>query len=228
MMLPFRDRRDAGRRLAACLRAKLGAWTGGDWLVLGLARGGVPVAYEVARAVGAEFDVLPVRKVGVPGHPELAMAAVAPGGTLVVNEDVVARLRIPESLIGQVAARETAEIERRERAYRTGLPPPRVRDRTAIVVDDGLATGASIRAAVLSLRRAGAKRVIVAVPTGSEDTCDELRRDADDVVCMTTPEPFVAVGQWYEDFSPTTDDEVRELLARASREPPRPQAQPQR
>jgi predicted phosphoribosyltransferase len=228
MTLPFRDRRDAGRRLAAHLRARLGLSAGGDLLVLGLPRGGVPVAYEVARSFGAELDVLPVRKIGVPGYPELAMGALAPGGTLVINEDVVTELGIPEFLIERVAAREAVEIERRERAYRGGLPAPTVRGRTAIVVDDGLATGATIRAATVSLRRAGAKRVVVAVPTGSADTCEELRRDADDVVCLTTPEPFVAVGQWYEDFSPTTDEEVRELLASASREPPRPQPTTQR
>jgi predicted phosphoribosyltransferase len=213
-MIRFRDRIEAGRQLGARLRESAGS----DALVLGLARGGVPVAYEVARALDAQLDVLVVRKLGVPGHPELAMGAVAPGGTRVLNESVLRGLRIPDDLIERVTVREAAEIERRERVYRRGTAAAAVLGRTVIVVDDGLATGASMRAAIASVRRAGAQRTIVAVPTGAAQTCDELREIADAVVCLTTPEPFLAVGLWYEDFSPTSDDEVRALLARAARE----------
>ncbi len=225
----FLDRSDAGR----CLAAQLRGWAGSDPLVLGLARGGVPVAYEVARALGAPLDVLVVRKLGVPGRPELAMGAVGPGGTFVVNPDVVRVLRIPPRRIDELAHREAAEIDRRERDYRRGLKLPfpngatgvsRACGRTVIVVDDGLATGASMRAALASLRRAGAARVVIAVPTGSAETCQALRAEADDLLCLTTPRPFFAVSLWYEDFAPTTDDEVRELLARAAGE--RQRAQP--
>jgi predicted phosphoribosyltransferase len=213
-MTRFRDRIEAGRLLGAHLREIVGS----DALVLGLARGGLPVAYEVARALDAQLDVLVVRKLGVPGHPELAMGAVAPGGTRVLNESVLKGLRFADDLVDRLALREAAEIEHRERAYRRGIPAPAMLGRTVIVVDDGLATGASMRAAIASVRRAGAHRVIVAVPTGSAQTCDELREEADGVLCLSTPDPFLAVGLWYEDFSPTSDDEVRALLARATRE----------
>jgi predicted phosphoribosyltransferase len=183
-------------------------------LVLGLARGGVPVAYEVAQGLGAPLDVMVVRKLGVPHHPELAMGALAPGGTRVLNDDVIRLMHIPGHVVDDAAAREDKEIERRQWAYRGGRPPPEVRSRTVIVVDDGLATGASMRAAIMALRSAGADGVTAAVPTGSSETCREMLDCADRVVCLTEPEPFFAVGKWYEDFSPTTDEEVRDLLAR--------------
>jgi predicted phosphoribosyltransferase len=214
-MARFRDRSDAGRRLAAHLRP----WAAVEPLVLGLARGGIPVAYEVARALGAPLDALVVRKLGVPAHDELAMGAVAPGGTVVLNDGVVRALRIPPHVVQEVMRRETAVVDLRDRAYRRGLSAPAsVKGRTVIVVDDGLATGASMRAAIACVRHAGARRVIVAVPTGSAETCAELQDDADEVVCLTNPEPFLAVGLWYDDFAPTTDEDVRDLLARAAEE----------
>jgi predicted phosphoribosyltransferase len=213
-MTRFRDRIEAGRLLGTHLRESAGS----DALVLGLARGGVPVAYEVARALDAQLDVLVVRKLGVPGHPELAMGAVAPGGTRVLNESVLKGLHIPDDLIDRLTIRDVAEIARREQAYRRGKTAPPVLGRRVIIVDDGLATGASMRAAIAWVRRGAAQGTVVAVPTGSAQTCEELRQLADAVVCLTTPEPFLAVGLWYEDFSPTSDDEVRALLDRATRE----------
>jgi predicted phosphoribosyltransferase len=208
----FRDRTEAGRLLAEHLTAFAGRT---DVLVLGLPRGDVPVASEVARALGVPLDVFVVRKLGVPGHEELAMGAIASGGVCVLNDDVVEALRIPDRAIKAVAARERRELERRERNYRDDRPPADVRGRTVIVVDDGLATGSTMRAAVAALRRLGPARVIVAVPTAAPATCEELRQVADDCVCAITPQPFYAVGLWYEDFSPTTDGEVRALLERA-------------
>lgn len=211
----FRDRADAGRALAAELSAYAGR---DDVVVLALPRGGVPVGYEVARALGAPLDVFIVRKLGVPGHEELAMGAIASGGVRVLNESVVQPLRIPESVIDTIAAREQAELERREREYRDGRPAPDVRGRTVILVDDGLATGATMRAAAQALRLQQPARVVVAVPVSAEESCEELRTQVDDIVCSMTPHPFYGVGMWYEDFSQTTDAEVRELLARAGRE----------
>jgi predicted phosphoribosyltransferase len=182
-------------------------------LVLALPRGGVPVAAEVARALGAPLDIFLVRKLGVPGHEELAMGAVATGGTRVLNDRVVRALGIPEYLVDAVAAREEAELARRERLYRGDRPPPVVRGRTVILVDDGLATGASMQAAIQALRRLEPARIVVAVPAGAPETCEALRGVADDVVCTVTPEPFRAVGLWYDDFSQTSDEEVRELLS---------------
>jgi predicted phosphoribosyltransferase len=211
---PFRDRREAGRLLAAKLA---GHANRPDVLVLALPRGGVPVAYEVARALGAPLDVFVVRKLGVPGHEEYAMGAIATGGVRVLNNDVVNALGIPDHVIDRVAAREQQELARRERLYRGDRPPPDVRGRTVILVDDALATGATMHAAVKALRPQQPARIVVAVPTASPDACEQLQAEADEVVCATTPEPFYAVGLWYENFSQTTDDEVRDLLARAER-----------
>ena len=208
--LPFRDRTDAGRLLAAMLPAYANR---PDVLVLALPRGGVPVAYEVARALGAPLDVFLVRKLGVPGYEELAMGAVATGGVRVLNDEIVSGLRIPGYVIDAVAAREQQELGRRERLYRDGRPAPDVRGRTVILVDDGLATGATMHAAVRALRQQRPDRIVVAVPVAARETCEMLRPEVDDIVCAATPAPFQAVGYWYEDFSQTTDDEVRDLLA---------------
>ena len=207
----FRDRHDAGRRLAAKLA---GYARRPDVLVLALPRGGVPVGYEVAQALGAPLDVFVVRKLGVPGYEEVAMGAVATGGVRVLNDDIVAGLRIPDYLIDAVAERELEELGRRERLYRGGRPPPDVRQRTVILVDDGLATGATMLAAIKALRKLQPARIVVAVPIAARDTCEALRAEVDEVICAITPEPFQAVGRWYEDFSQTSDEEVRELLAR--------------
>lgn len=206
----FLDRRDAGRRLAE----KIAGYSHRpDVLVLALPRGGVPVAYEVARALNAPLDVFVVRKLGVPGYEELAMGAVATGGVRVLNNDIVEALGIPAPMIDAVAARERQELARRERLYRGGRPPPDVRGRTVILVDDGLATGATMHAAIEALRQQGPASIVVAVPTASPDTCEEMKKKADVVICAITPEPFHAVGRWYQEFSQTTDEEVRELLA---------------
>ncbi len=209
---PYRDRAEAGRHLAEKLA---GYADRPDVLVLALPRGGVPVAYEVARALHAPLDVFLVRKLGVPGHEELAMGAIASGGMRLLNESVVRALRISSKDIDQVAKVEQAELERREREYRDDRPPPDLRGKTVIVIDDGLATGASMRAAVVALRRQRPARLVVAVPVAAAATCEEFRSEVDEVVCASTPEPFHAVGLWYEDFSQTTDDEVRDLLERA-------------
>ena len=178
--------------------------------------GGVPVAYEVAQALRAPLDVFLVRKLGVPGREELAMGALASGGVRVLNDPVVQALDIPGEVIDAVAAQEQRELERRERAYRGDQAPPEVRGRTVILVDDGLATGSTMRAAVAALRRQGPARVVVAVPVGAAEACEDFRCEADEAVCARTPEPFHAVGLWYDDFSQTTDVEVRELLSRAA------------
>jgi len=208
----FRDRTDAGRRLADKLNQYAGR---DDVIVLALPRGGVPVGAEVARALGAPLDVFLVRKLGVPGHEELAMGAIATGGVRVLNRDVLDQLHIPRERVDLVAAKEMEELTRREAAYRDGRPAPDVRGKTAILVDDGLATGASMKAAVAALRDLGPARVVAAVPVGAPETCAELEALADEVVCATTPDPFYAVGSWYADFDQTTDDEVRDLLAAA-------------
>jgi putative phosphoribosyl transferase len=217
----FHDRRDAGRRLARALAPYAGQ---GNLLVLALPRGGVPVGYEVARALHAPLDVYLVRKIGVPGRPELAMGAIAADGVRVLNDDVVASLRIPDAAIAGVVADEEREIARRDRLYRGARPPPAVRDMTVIVVDDGVATGATMRAAVAALRVQGPRAVVVAVPVAARETCHDLARVADDVICLATPTPFSAVGAWYADFSPTDDDEVRELLVLAQHIPKGPAA----
>jgi predicted phosphoribosyltransferase len=213
MKQPFRDRRDAGRLLAE----KLSAYANRpDVIVLALPRGGVPVAYEVAGALNAPLDVFPVRKLGVPGHDELAMGAIAPGGLRVLNQEIVRALGIPNQAIDAVAAKEQQELTRRERLYRGDRPPIDVRGKTVILVDDGLATGATMLAAVKALRQHQAGRIVVAVPIAAPETCDQMRAYVDDIVCAVTPEPFYAVGLWYENFSQTSDEEVRELLKQTS------------
>jgi predicted phosphoribosyltransferase len=209
---PFRNRREAGRQLASKLAAYANRQ---DLLVLALPRGGVPVAYEVARALRSPLGVFIVRKLGVPGYEELAMGAIATGGVLALNEHLVRTLNIPNQVIEAVAVKEEQELARREHLYRGDHPPPDVRDRTVILVDDGLATGATMYAAVKALRQQQAARIVVGVPIASPETCEELRSEVDDIICIITPEPFHAVGLWYEDFSQTTDEEVRDLLARS-------------
>jgi len=214
-MALFKDRRDAGKQLAQELSAYAGR---SDVIVLALPRGGVPVAYEVARALNAPLDIFIVRKLGLPGHEELAIGAIASGGVRVLNEDIVRALNIPQAMIDAVARRELQELERRERAYRGNRPPPDVRGRTVILIDDGLATGASMRAAVAALRAQNPARIVVAVPTAAPETCAAFESEVDEIVCAMTPEPFYGVGRWYEDFSQTTDEEVRALLEQAARQ----------
>jgi len=217
----FRDRADAGRHLLS----RLGAYQGRpDVVVLGLPRGGIPVGYEVARGLGAPLDVFVVRKLGVPGQEELAMGAIATGGVRVVNRDVVDALHIAPDVLDRAAEAERRELERRERSYRGDRPEPPVEGRTVILVDDGLATGSTMRAAVQALRQQRPARIVVAVPVAAFATCEELRREVEDVVCFATPEPFMAVGRFYDDFSQTTDEEVHDLLAsaRAGHETARP------
>ena len=209
---PFRDRQHAGQVLAGLLAHYANQ---PDVLVLALPRGGVPVGFEVARALHADLDVFVVRKLGVPGHEELAMGAIASGGVRVVNDDVVEALNLPASAIDRAADAEGRELERRETLYRDGRPFPDLRHRTVILVDDGLATGSSMRAAVQALRRHQPARIVVAVPTAAVDTCDAFSAEVDDVICAITPEPFNAVGRWYEKFPQTCDEEVRELLSRS-------------
>ena len=209
----FTDRREAGRVLAAALQPYAGR---DDVIVLALPRGGVPVAFEVATALDAPLDVFLVRKLGSPGHAELAMGAIASGGIRVLNDDVIKWLGISPDQIEAVAKREQEELARRDAAYRRGGPLPSLAGRVAILVDDGLATGSTMRAAVQAVRQQAPARVIVAVPVGAAETCQELRALADEVVCSRTPFPFSAVGLWYVDFDQTTDDEVSELLRERS------------
>jgi predicted phosphoribosyltransferase len=205
----FRDRRAAGALLAERVRHYKDRE---DVVVLGLPRGGVPVAYEVARALNAPLDVFVVRKLGVPGHRELAMGAIASGGVRVLNDEVVAMLSIPASAIEETAREERAELERRERAYRDGRSAAEVRGRVVLLIDDGLATGSTMKAAVQAVRARAPARIVVAVPVGAPQTCAELAAVADEVVCARQPERFAAVGQWYADFEQTSDAEVRALL----------------
>src|SRR5438270_4733299 len=208
----FQDRHEAGRQLAAELTEYAGR---DDVVVLALPRGGVPVAFEVAQALGAPLDVFLVRKLGVPGREELAMGAIATGGVRVLMPEVIQALGIPDRVIDSVAAREQQELERRERLYRGDRPPPDVRGRTVILIDDGLATGSSMRAAVADLKHMKPRRIVVAVPVASRETCEEFGELENNVVCVERPEPFMAVGRWYEDFSQTTDEEVNGLLEKA-------------
>jgi len=217
MVAKFRDRYEAGRELGALLGAYAGRT---DLLVLALPRGGVPVAFGVAGALDAPLDVFLVRKLGVPGHEELAMGAIATGGVVVLNDEVIEDLQIPTRVIEAVAAAEEQELEQRERLYRGDRPPPDPRGRTVILVDDGLATGSTMRAAIAALRSQAPARIVVAVPLAAPQTCAAFRLEVDEIVCARTPDPFYAVGLWYEDFSPTTDQEIHDLLRRSRQENP--------
>ena len=208
----FEDRFDAGRQLAA----KLVRYAGSDTRVLALPRGGVPVGYEVAHALRAPLDVFVVRKIGVPGREELAMGAIASGGVRVLNEETIALLNVPHEVVEETTNREMRELQRREEVYRGGLPAHDVHARTVILVDDGLATGASMHAAILALRRRDPKAIVVAVPVAPVDTCAALERFVDDLVVVAMPQPFRGVGAWYADFSQVSDEEVRKLLRDAS------------
>jgi putative phosphoribosyl transferase len=216
----FQDRAEAGRLLAQRLRRFAGR---DDVVVLALPRGGVPVAYEVAKALGAPLHVFVVRKVGVPGHEEFALGAIASGGLLVLDEDLVRRLGIGRAELERAVAAEAQELERREAAYDGTRRPPQLEGKTVILIDDGLATGSTMRAAALAVRRQNPAGIVVAVPVAAEETCDEFRDVVDEIVCEVTPKPFRAVGLWYEDFSQTSDEEVRELLAQATEESERSQ-----
>lgn len=213
MAARFLDRRDAGRRLAADLADYT---TRPDVRVLALPRGGVPVAYEVARALDAPLDVFVVRKLGVPGHEEYAMGAIASGGVVLLNEQVVRAAGVSQAAVQHVLDTERRELERREQRYRGDRPAPDVAGNTVILVDDGLATGSTMFAAVAALKQEHPAHIVVAVPTSSPETCDALRKEVDEVVCSITPEPFYAVGLWYDDFSQTSDEEVHELLDQAA------------
>ncbi|WP_119069457.1 phosphoribosyltransferase [Aggregatilinea lenta] len=213
MELRFRDRGEAGRMLASRLAVYSGR---SDVFILALPRGGVPVAYEVARVLHAPLDVFVVRKLGLPGNSELAFGAIASGDVQVFNDDIVFGASLPDAMIKRVAAREQSELGRREHLYRGDRPYPDLRHKTVILVDDGLATGASMRAAVRAVRQHDPAKVVVAVPTASVQTCDALRGEADEVICAMTPDPFSAVGLWYEDFTQVSDSQVRRLLRQAS------------
>jgi putative phosphoribosyl transferase len=210
----FRDREDAGRALAALLEDYRGR---PSLLVLALPRGGVPVAYQIALALDAPLDILLVRKLGVPVQPELAMGAIASGGVRILNHEIVDALGIRPEVIDGVTAREQQELERREREYRGEQGAEEVADRTVVVVDDGLATGSTMRAAIESLRQRGPAEIVVAVPVAAPSVCEEIGAEADRIVCAVTPEPFAAVGLWYQNFSPTSDEEVRSVLDAARR-----------
>jgi predicted phosphoribosyltransferase len=215
----YRDRREAGKSLAELLRGYAGR---DDVVVLALPRGGVPVGYEVAKALRAPLDVFTVRKLGVPGNPELAMGAIATGGLLVLDQQLIQMLGIDRSELERAVTAELRELERREAAYRGERAPPDLTGKTVILVDDGLATGSTMRAAALAVRRLNPARIVVAVPVAAEETCDAFRDVVEEIVCGITPRPFQAVGIWYDDFTQTSDEEVRELLARAAQpsEPP--------
>ena len=222
MWTAFRDRREAGQRLADALLP----YAPRDPVVLGLPRGGVPVAFEVARRLDAPLDVCIVRKLGAPGHEEFAMGAIASGGVELLSEHTVRSLGLTREQVAQVIGRERQELARRERAFRDGRPAVDVQGRTVIIVDDGLATGASMQAAVMALRSRRPAAIVVAVPVASSTACADIRRIADVCVCLRTPEPFFGVGQWYANFGQTTDDEVRALLAAARSPAPAPAPRP--
>jgi predicted phosphoribosyltransferase len=208
----YRNRSEAGKYLAAQLTSYSNR---DDVLVLALPRGGVPVAFEVAKELRAPFDIFLVRKLGLPGHEELAMGAIATGGVRVLNDDLVDYLEISDHVIDSIADKELRELERRERAYRGNRPEPEVRGKTVILIDDGLATGSTMRAAASALRQQGPARIVVAVPVSAPETCDEYKMGVDEIICAATPRRFYGVGRWYRDFSQTTDEEVRELLKRS-------------
>ncbi len=210
----FLNRSDAGRQLAAELLPRYGGRS--DVLVLGLPRGGVPVAFEIAVALDAPLDVFVVRKLGLPGHEEFGIGAIASGGVRVVDDSVLRAYGVDSRTLEEITEREQRELERRERRYRDDRPFPAIQDRVVILVDDGLATGSTMRAAVAALRAEGPREIVVAVPVGAPETCSAMARLADDVVCLMTPEPFYAVGLWYENFDQTDDDEVHDLIERAA------------
>ena len=214
-MVPFKDRKDAGKKLAQKLSAYSERPNG---LILALPRGGVPVAYEVALSLRIPVDIFIVRKLGVPGREELAFGAIASGGVRVLNGDVVRILSIPDEVINFVAKREFQELQRREQLYRGNRPAPDVRNRTVILIDDGLATGASMRAAVAGLRALHPARIVIAVPTAAPEACEAFQSEVDEIICAVTPELFYGVGRWYEDFSQVTDEEVRTLLQEANQQ----------
>jgi predicted phosphoribosyltransferase len=214
-MTQFRDRRDAGKKLANDLRHYAGR---SDVSVFALPRGGVPVAYEVAIALQAPLDVFIVRKLGLPGREELAIGAIATGGIRVLNNDIIQGLNIPDEVIDIVAHQELQELQRREQSYRGDRSAPEVQDRIIILVDDGLATGASMRAAVAGVRAQHPARIVVAVPTAASEVCEDFRHEVDEMICALTPDPFYGVGRWYEEFKQTTDEEVRLLLKEANRQ----------
>jgi putative phosphoribosyl transferase len=209
MTVRFRDRKSAGQQLASKLSAYANCT---DVLVIGLPRGGVPVAAEVAKALHAPLDICLVRKLGVPGHEELAMGAIASGGVRFLNDNVLDLLEISDESIDEVAAREFRELKRRDRVYRGNRPPPDLRDLTVILVDDGLATGSTMRAAIAAIRHQSPQQIVVAVPVGAPDTCDAIRGEVDEVVCFMLQDPLYAIGLWYENFTQTTDEEVCKLL----------------
>jgi len=211
----FRDRKEAGRKLADLLRPVV---AGTDALVLALPRGGVPVAFEVARALHLELDVFPVRKLGMPGDEELAIGALASGDVRALNEDLIVYLKVTEELVDRIAAREREELQRQELLYRGDRPTIQARGRTVLLIDDGLATGATMLAGARSLRLMGTARIVVAVPVAARQTSERFRQEGYEVACVATPSPFDAVGIWYEDFSQVTDDQVRQHLEEASRE----------
>lgn len=210
MTTRFRDRVEAGQLLARSLMAYANR---SDVIVLGLPRGGVPVAFEVARALQVPMDICLVRKLGVPSHKELAMGAIASDGVRVLNYDVVGWLGISGNVIDEVATKELRELQRRDRAYRGDRPPPDLRDRTVLLVDDGIATGATIKAAISVIQKENPQRIVVAVPVAAAETCQELRQQVEEVVCLKTPQPFHAIGLWYDNFAQTTDGEVCALLS---------------
>ena len=214
-MFRFKDRSMAGQYLADKLHNYA---NDPNAVVLGLPRGGVVVAFEVARELGLPLDIFLVRKLGVPGYEELAMGAIASGGVRVMNENVMSQINIPAEAVEAVARREEMELKRREEAYRDDRPRLEVKERTVILIDDGLATGATMRAAVAALRKQRPGRIVIAVPVAAQDTCDEFRADVDEIICGITPPQFRAVGVWYEDFSQTTDEEVQQLLRAAYRQ----------
>ncbi|MBI2392556.1 MAG: phosphoribosyltransferase [Deltaproteobacteria bacterium] len=221
-MIRFANRRDAGRQLAKVVRERL---TDEDTIVLALPRGGVPVGYEVARALEAPLDIFVVRKLGVPGHEELAMGAIASGGVTFVDTHITGQLGITDAEIAEVVDRERVELARRERAYREGRPSLSIAGKTVTLVDDGLATGATMKAAAMAVEALAPRRVVIAVPVASAEACRAMTDVADDIICAVTPEPFRAVGLWYDDFGQTNDEEVRALLAAASEELGRPAAE---